>query len=233
MSGPAAHPLGGRRRGLTAGLHHARDRGAGQQQHGGQHQEDEEDVRARLGKQLGRDPEERLSDQPAVFAQVGGIEEAVARSVAGAEPERPGGEPERERAHQACRARLEGVQRRHHGPDHEQRPDCEQRHRRQVADRAEQEEDAVGHGLPHPAACPAEVEHAREEGRECDEREPDQVPVALLELWQLRASARDRGSGVACGGELQPSPGHSTVVARTLPTMRLHERTSTGARCRG
>ena len=63
-------------------LDHARDRGAGEQQHPGEQQEDEQDVRAGDREELGRGPEQRLAGQPAVLAQVGGVEEAVARRVA-------------------------------------------------------------------------------------------------------------------------------------------------------
>ena len=47
-------------------------------------------------KSFAERPEQRLADQPAVLAQVVGVEEAVARGVAGAQAERARRQPERE-----------------------------------------------------------------------------------------------------------------------------------------
>ena len=75
----AAHALGGGGRGLAGGGHDPCDRRAGEQQHAGQQQEHEEDVRAGGREQLGRHPEQGLAHEAAVVLEVGGVEEAVAR----------------------------------------------------------------------------------------------------------------------------------------------------------
>ena len=49
---------------------------------------------------------------------------------------------------------------------------------------AEDEAERVRERLPHLAACPVEVEDAREEGREGDQAEAQKVPVTLFELRQ-------------------------------------------------
>jgi hypothetical protein len=190
--GLPTHALGRRRRSVARGLDDARDRRAGEQQHAGEQQEDEQDVRPGLGEQLRRGPEQRLADEAAVVAQVAGVEEAVARRVTRSEAERAGRQAERERREQAQGAGLEGMHRRQHRPEDDCRAGAEEGDRGQVARAAEQEEDAVGHPLPHFAAGPAEVEHAGEEGREGDHSEPDQVPVALLEVRKP-----ERGPGPA------------------------------------
>ena len=124
-------------------------------------------------------------------------------------------------------APAERMGRREHRPDHDHGAGGEQRDGHQVADAAEQEEEAVRQRLPHLAAGPAEVEDEREEGREGDQAEPDQVPVALLELRQLEARqepARTAALAAACG---HPE-GISTVAASTLLSGRREPRVYPG-----
>ena len=116
------------------------------------------------------------------MAQILGVEEAVARGVAGTEPERARRQAERERGREAERAGLERVNGREHRADDDRRAGGEQGHRRQVAGAAEQEQDPVGHRLADLAAGPVEVEDAREEGRQGDQSQADHVPLVLLEM---------------------------------------------------
>ena len=127
----------------------------------------------------------------------------------GPSPSEPAARPSVSAAARQAAPGLERVERRDHRPDDDQRARGEQRHRRGVADAAEQEQDRVGERLPHLAAGPAEVEDAREEGGERHEPEPDQVPVALLEHGQLELGPPGpAGSGVAsgaCGMAITPA----------------------------
>ena len=107
-----------------------------------------------------------------------------------------------------------------HRADHDHRAGGEQRHRREVADPAEQEEDAVGQRLADLAAGPAEVEDAREEGRERDQAEADQVPLALIELGQPERRPGSPGSAALTATACHPRGFRRRARPATLPTMR-------------
>ena len=183
--GRAPHAVAGGASGLPRGTQQARDRGAGQEQHPGQQQEDEQDVRAGDREELARGPRQALAHQPAMALEIGGIQETVARGVTGAQPERAGGEAERQRGGEAEGARLERVSAGQCRPHDEQRTRGQQRDRRGIPHGAEQEQNGVGQSLAHLSPGPVEVEETGEEGRERDQPEPDQVPVALLEPGQV------------------------------------------------
>jgi two-component system, OmpR family, response regulator MprA len=147
----------------------------------------------------------------AVVLQVARVEEAVARRVARAEPERPRGQAERQRGGEADHPGPQRVERGDHRAHHDHRARGEQHDRRRVAHAAEHEQDRARERLPHLAAGPAEVEDAREEGREGHEAEADQVPVALLQHRHL-----DLGQpGPARRAALAPaSVGHNACIRR-------------------
>ena len=132
--------------------------------------------------------------------EVAGVEEAVARRVAGAEAERAGGQAEHQRQQQAGGAGLQRMDGGDHRAQHDQSAGREQDDRRGVADAAEGEQHRARQRLAHLAAGPVEIEDAREEGGERDQPEADQVPVALLEDRELRDRATTPcAQGVASG----------------------------------
>ena len=137
-----------------------------------------------------------------MLPQVLGVDEAVARSVTGAEAERAGREAEREGGPEAEGAHAPRLHRGQHRPEHHHGAGGEQRDRGEVAGPAEEHEDAVGHRLAHLSAGPAEVEDACEEGGERHEPQADQVPLALIERRQLDAAAESpcRAAALACFG---------------------------------
>ena len=204
-----ADALGGGGHALVGRAHHPRHRRAGQEQHGGEQEEDEQDVGPHVREQVARHPEEGLAGDPAVMTQVLGVEEAVADGVPGAEPERAGGQAERERGDQAERAQSPRVDRGEHRPQHHHGAGREQRHRREVARAAEEHEDAVGHRLAHLAPGPAEVEDAGEERRERHQREADQVHLALVECGQPEPG-RHAPFRPAAGTSFRAAFGHSS-----------------------
>ena len=124
-----------------------------------------------------------------------------------AEPERAGRQPEAERGEQADRAGAERPHGRQHRAQHEDRAGRQQRDRHAVVDGAEQPAQRVDGvqlaGLP---AVPAAVDEEREEDRERDSAEADQVELALLELGQARghAGAR-RGAPGASSSRRRPA----------------------------
>jgi two-component system, OmpR family, response regulator MprA len=107
---------------------------------------------------------------------------------------------------------------RQHRPHDEQRAGGEQHDRRRVADPSEEEQQAVGHGLSHPAARPAEVEDACEERGERDQAEADEVEVALPERRQLEPGQEAPASAASRAAAGHPGR-FSTAAVLTLPTI--------------
>src|SRR5690242_13533831 len=109
------------------------------------------------------------------------MEEAVARGMIGAEAEGAGCEAQHQREHQADRAAAERPHARQERLQDEHRAGAEHRHRNEVADAAEQEDERARETLPYLAAVPAEVEDEREERGEGDQAEAQEVELVLLE----------------------------------------------------
>ena len=101
--------------------------------------------------------------------------------AAGPEPERAGGERERDAEEEADRAGLERPHGREHRAQDEDRAGRHQPDRHEVVDGADQDAQAVDGGVARLAAVPVEVDDEGEEDRGGDEAEPDDVEVALLE----------------------------------------------------
>ncbi len=131
-------------------------------------------------------------NRAAVVAQVSRVEVARGVQPVGPQAERPGREAQHHRREEADRPGLERLDRGQHRAQDQHGPDPEQRERRQVADLAEQQREALLEAVADLAAVPAQVEDEREEAGERDQAQADQVHVALLELRHGRP--RERGA---------------------------------------
>ena len=124
------------------------------------------------------------------MAEVVGVHEAVARRMGRTEPEQPARQSEHQSGQHARAAGAEGLDAREHRAEDEQRPGAEQHQWHQVGGASQQEAEPVGEGATDPPAVPAEVEDKREERRERDQPQADQVKVTLLELRHAQRDAR-------------------------------------------
>ena len=112
-----------------------------------------------------------------------------------AEPERAGGERQRQRGDQADRARAERPHRRQHaGAGRRSAPAAHEADGRRVGEHAEQLAQPVDERLRRRARRPTHVEREREEDAGRDQAEADQVDVALLEDRQPLAPRPPRAA---------------------------------------
>ena len=155
-----------------------------------------------------------------VVEGVAGDAAAVLDGFAAAEAERPGREAQAAGQEQARRGGAERAHRRQHGPHHEHCARGEERDRHEVvhgADQLAQPVDEPGAAL---SPVPAEVDEEREEDRERDQREADQIPMALFELGHAADAtpAATRGDGrAACGVRSAACSGQLTSTLVPLP----------------
>src|SRR6476620_7407765 len=213
-------------------MHDAGDRGARQQQQRREEEEQRDHVgsqaldRGRGGRvqRLPHDPAARLDERAAPLVRVG---------PAGPEPERSGRERKREGGEQAQRAGGERAAVRQERPQHDDGPAGDQRGRHDVRDHADEVAEAVRERSTDLTPVPVPVEDECQEHPERDQREPDDVQLALLEHRQAQPQARAVAAGGAAlrglprrlPGGLRPgllARGHrgnipSTATPATLP----------------
>ncbi len=161
-------------------------------------------MRAEVGEQLARARIHELTEGAAAVADVAGVEQGRVAVGAGTEPETPGRQAERHAQQQTQGARPERLDRRKRVVQHQHHPNRAQRGWRQHGGVAHQEPEPVLDRLADAATGSAEVEHERQERRECHEREPDQIAVMLL---QHRQAEPNPGPGLAAALSLRSASG--------------------------
>ena len=127
----------------------------------------------------------------------------------------PGARPSIRREQRQTPPALNGLHRRQHRPQHQHRAGPEQRERRQVADAAEQEHEAVLERLAHLAAVPAQVEDEREEAASATRPRP------IRSRWRCSSSGRrgiaSWGFARPCGGPLAALLGLAAAGYAVMP----------------
>ena len=199
------------------------DRGAGEEEHAREQQEDEEDVRAGCGEELGRGPEERLAHEAAVVLEVGESRKPSRGVSPGPRPSEPAARPSISAADEAerCRCATDGPRGSSAGSRSARRRRTASTGAR-VADAAEHEQDRVRERLAHLAPGPAEIEDAREERREA---RPAPRPIRSQWRCSSTGSSRSRRPGpcghddASCGAAIGHKACIRRQIARTLPTM--------------
>ena len=165
-------------------------------------------------ERLAHDPAARLDERAAPL---------VRARAARPQPERPGGERQRERREQAQRAGGERAAVGQERPQHDDRPAGHQRGGHDVGDHADEVAEAVGQRPADLAPVPVAVEDERQEHAQRDEREPDEVQLALLEHGQAQpqpgAVAPRRA---ALRGLLRRLPGSLATRSSCARPSRLH-----------
>ena len=158
----------------------------------GEEEEDGDEVRADAAEQRGCALVEPLPHLASAFLP--GLGQA-------AEAERARGEREAGGEQQAGRAGAEGPHGREHGAHDHHRAGGQQPDRDEHVDLPDEVLEAVDERGADGPALPAQVDQEREEHREGDQPEPDQVPVSLLEG---RAEPARSDGRAACGGRMRP-----------------------------
>ncbi len=214
-------------------MHDPGDRGARQQQQ----RREEEEQRDHVGSQaLHRGRGGRVQRLP--HHSAARLDEPAAPLVrvraAGPEPERAGGEREREGGEQTQSTGGERPAVRQERPQHDDGPAGDQRGRHDVRDHADDVAEPIGKRSTDLAPVPVPVEDECQEHPERDQREPDDVQLALLEHGQAQPQPRAvapwwaalRGLPRRLPGGLRPgllARGHrgnipSTATPATLPS---------------
>ena len=193
------------------GADQADERPAAQQQHPAGDQQHGDDVGADPLKQRRRRPIEGLADRPAVTREEVRLEHlTTSRRGIGPEPERLGGEGEKQARDEEQYAGVDRSGVADQGPDHERQSNRGDEHRQRVGDGADRPGQRHLDAGPGRATIPARVEDEAEVEAERQQSEPDQVEVALLELPR-RARLRLL-RGLARGRPLPPLAGDAAAA---------------------
>ena len=203
------------------------DRAAGEEQApGGEHQ-GREDVRAQPLEQRGRRPVERLPGRSTVLRHEVVLEVAVTDGMRGPEPGGPRREREQERRdheHPAGVQRRGSLQYRTH---HQGDAPAGEGDRREIGDPSGEKRQAVLEPRAHPPSVPAEIGDEGEKDPSRDQRQAQEVEMALLQALERRPGVGARlARGLARRARLRA---RARTGLRLLVRRFVFETISTGA----
>ena len=193
--------------GLAGSAHELSDGGAGEQEDSGDQHQDGDDVGADALEEVRRRPVEGLAGAAAVLDHELLLEEVtVAGGLIGAEARRLSGEGKQQPAEEQDAAGVERRGRLDQRPGEERATPGSERDRDDVGDLAGAVLEPGGKPAADATAVPVHVEDECEKDRRGDERQADDVVVALLEALDGVAqvpptlSRSGLASGLACAG---------------------------------